>query len=85
MNDVLIDGHALIHGLDEVDIRYAWGNFAVRRMRRGGDVWVSIGFSARGVEIEMVVLELFDGSMLVIHALSPAMEKIKRELGLGRR
>lgn len=84
MNDVLIDSHALIHGLDEEDIRYAWDNFAARRMRRGGDVWVSIGFSARGAEIEMVALELADGSMLVIHALSPATEK-KRELGLGRR
>ncbi len=85
MNDVLIDSHALIHGLDEEDIRYAWDNFAARRMRKGGDVWVSIGFSARGAEIEMVALELFDGSMLVIHALSPATEKVKRELGLGRR
>lgn len=51
---------------------------------RGDDCWVSIGFDAAGTEIEMVGLITADGKTLVIHALSPATEKMRRELGIAR-
>lgn len=79
-----IHPHALKHRLSEEDIKYAWDNFVSRRLRKGGDYWVSVGFDRSGREIELVGAILADGTILVIHAMSPATKRLKRELGLGR-
>ena len=81
----IVHGHALVHGLREEDIVYAWEHFLAKRMRVGGDYWVAVGFDRYGHEIEMVAAALADGRVLIIHAMCPATEKVKRELGLSRR
>ena len=83
MGELVVLPSALKHGLDAGQIEEAWDNFVVRRPR-GDDVMVAIGFSG-DVEVEMVGLLAADGKTLVIHAMSPATEKIMRELGIGRR
>ena len=80
MLELLIHNHALEHGLSEDDIRCAWENF-VKMRPRGKDFEVRIGFDSSGREIGMVGALLTDGDVLVIHAKSPAIPSIKRELG----
>ncbi len=84
MDEIRIHPHALKHDLSPEEIIYAWCNF-VRKRPRGDDCWVTIGFTSVGCEVEMVGMVLAEGTTLVIHALSPATEQIKRELGLRRR
>ena len=84
MCEVAVHQHALKHGLSQEDVLYAWENF-IRRQPRGVDVWAAIGFDAWGRELEMVAVVQSDGSLLIIHALSPATLNMKRELGLDRR
>lgn len=83
MGEIVVLPSALKHGLDAEQIEEAWENFVARRPR-GDDVIVGIGFSG-DIEVEMVGLLTADGKTLVIHAMSPATEKIMRELGIGRR
>ena len=83
MNEISIHKTALKHGLTEQSIREAWDNFIVRRAR-GDDYLVAIGFDSLGREIEMVALVMVDGSLLIIHGMSPSTEKLRRELGLRR-
>ena len=83
MQDIVVLPSALKHGLSASSLTEAWHNFVAKRPR-GSDCWVAIGFDANGAEIEMVGLVTADEDILVIHGLSPATEKIKRELGLGR-
>lgn len=84
MEEIRIHSHAFKHGLSKDEIVYAWHNFACKRPRHD-DCWVAIGFTASGREVEMVGMALIDGSTLIIHALSPATERMRRELGLRRR
>ena len=83
MGTVVVLSSALKHGLSEDSLMQAWENF-VRKRPRGVDCWVAIGFDSAGREIEMVGLVTAAGETLVIHGLSPATEKLKRELGLVR-
>ncbi|MEC4293893.1 hypothetical protein [Adlercreutzia shanghongiae] len=83
MSQLRVHQHSRKHGLDNEDIIYAWYNF-VRKRQRDDDCWVAIGFDRAGHEIELVGILLADGSTLIIHTLSPATEKIKRELKLKR-
>ena len=83
MDELVVLKSALKHGLSEESINAAWSGF-VRKRPRGDDCWVSIGFDAKGRQIEMVGLVLANGTILIIHAMSPATEKMLRELGLGR-
>ena len=80
MLELIIHEHALKHGMSEDDIRYAWDNF-VKTQPRGEDFEVRIGFDADGKEVGMVGAKLADGDVLVIHAKSPAISSIKKELG----
>ena len=80
MLELIVHGNALEHGLSEDDIRYAWDNF-VKMRPRGEDFEVRIGFDSAGREIGMVGAKLEDGDALVIHAKSPAISSIKKELG----
>ena len=84
MDKIVVLPSAFKHGLTEESIKEAWCGF-VRKRPRGDDCWVSIGFDSQGREIEMVGLVAADGTILIIHALSPATEKLLRELGLGGR
>jgi len=79
MDLIRIHPHALKHDLSQEEISFAW------KRPRGDDCWVTIGFTGTGREVEMVGIILADGTTLIIHALSPATERMKRELGLGRR
>lgn len=83
MGELVVLPSALKHGLEAKQIEEAWGSFVAKRPR-GDDVAVAIGFSG-DVEIEMVGLLTADGKTLMIHAMSPATEKVARELGIGRR
>ena len=83
MEEVVVLPSALKHGLPEQSIREAWNTFVAKRPR-GDDCWVAIGFDAAGREIELVGLVTADLRVLIIHSMSPATEKIRRELGLGR-
>ena len=83
MDEIRIHPHALKHGVAQEEIIYAWRNFA-RKRPRGDDCWVTIGFTNIGHEVEMIGMVLADGTTLIIHAISPATERIKRELGRAR-
>ena len=84
MDKLVIMQSAFKHGLSEESIKEAWSGF-VRKRPRGDDCWVAIGFDTKGRQIELVGLVLADGTILIIHAMSPATEKMLRELGLGGR
>lgn len=84
MGIIEVHSSALKHGISQKSIVYAWENF-VRKRPRGDDMLVAIGFDAHGREIEMVALVLAGGCELIIHALSPATEKMRRELDIRRR
>lgn len=83
MNEIIVMPSALKHGLTKESLIEAWTNY-VRKRPRGVDCWVAIGFDSEGIEIEMVGLVTMDGSILIIHGLSPATQKNKRELNLVR-
>ena len=86
VDELIINPHALIHGLTADEIEAAWNNFAARQHRGApneGEI-VAIGFDASGRAVEMVAIEGVFGIM-VIHALTPPTEKVIRELGLTRR
>lgn len=83
MNAVRIAPSALKHGISAAEAVAAWENFACKQ-RRSDDAWIAIGFSASGKEIELVALDLLDGDVLIVHAMSPSTEKMRRELGMGR-
>lgn len=84
MEEIRIHSRAFKHGLSKDEITFVWHNFARKRPRHD-DCWVAIGFTASAREVEMVGMALIDGSMLIIHALSPATERTRRELGLRGR
>ncbi|MBC2889320.1 hypothetical protein [Gordonibacter massiliensis (ex Traore et al. 2017)] len=84
MDDIIVHPHSLKHGLTEEDVAYAWNNFA-RKRPRGDDYWVALGFDGKGREVELVAAVLADGTLLLIHAKTPATKKFKKELGYGRR
>lgn len=83
MDGIVVLPSAMKHGISKQSLIEAWVNF-VRKRPRGEDCWVAIGFDACGREIEMVGLVTVEGEVLIIHGLSPATEKMKRELGLVR-
>ena len=83
MLDIIVLEAALKHGISESSILQAWDNFASKRPRIDY-CCVFIGFDNEGTEIEMVGLETADLQILIIHAMSPATEKIRRELGIAR-
>ena len=83
MQRIVVLPSALKHGLSASSLVEAWCNFVAKRPR-GNDCWVVIGFDAGGSEIEMVGLVTIEDDILIIHGMSPAADKIRRELGLGR-
>ena len=82
---VMVAEHALKHGLSEADIRYAWKNY-IRMQQRPApkeDYVAAIGYTRRGVLVQMVAIIVEDGH-LVIHATAPPTNKVLKELGMAR-
>ena len=69
------------------DAIHAW-RFCIRSMPRLGkepEEWVGIGMDSSGRLLEVVAIRNDSGAWLIKHAQTPPQEKIKRELGFGRR
>lgn len=69
------------------DAIHAW-RFCVKSMLRVGkepEEHVGIGYDASGRLLEVVAIRGDSGAWLVKHAQTPPQERIKRELGFGRR
>ena len=69
------------------DAIHAW-RYCLRSMQRIGkepEEHVGIGYDATGRLLEVVVIRGNLGAWLIKHAQTPPQEKIKRELGFGRR
>ena len=69
------------------DAIHAW-RFCIKSMPRLGkepEEWVGIGMDAAGRLLEVVAIRNERGAWLIKHAQTPPQEKIKRELGAGRR
>ena len=69
------------------DAAHAWKH-CVRSMSRIGtepEEHVGIGYDASGRLLEVVAVRDAKGDWLVKHAQTPPQERVKRELGLGRR
>ena len=88
MGKVVVDPHALKHGLSEVEVRYAWDTPIVCRQRNGAfdpPIWIAIGVLPDGRMAELVALEDDLGRWHVFHAMVPPTKKFKRELGMTGR
>lgn len=71
--------------LSEEDVRGAWLCYVSMARREGvDDYYVAVGFDSRGRAIEMVAVEMIDGSWYICHALTPPAKSVLRELGLMR-
>ncbi len=69
------------------DAIHAW-RYCLRSMQRIGkepEEHVGIGYDATGRLLEVVAIRGNSGAWLIKHAQTPPQEKIKRELGFGRR
>lgn len=74
--------------LTEEDVVHAW-KFCIKsmlRIEKEPEEWVGIGYDLTGRLVEIVALRSeLNGAWLIKHAQTPPQEKIKRELGFGRR
>lgn len=86
MNNLIVEEHALKHGLSKEQILYAWGNFVMRQNRSSPneDQVVVIGYDRTGRPLQIIATEKPFG-FLIYHAMTPPTKKILRELGLLRR
>lgn len=86
MEEVVIDRHALKHGLGAEDIEYAWEHF-VRRQHRGapneGEVAV-VGYDRKGRLVQLVAYRA-EACVVIFHAMTPPTKKLMAEVGLVRR
>lgn len=80
----VVHRNALKHGLSEREVAFAWENFAIGAVRVPGEREVRIGYTASGIEVEMVGALLATGEWLVYHALSLATKKVKLEIRRAR-
>ncbi|GEM_PF-498677 len=87
MDEVVVDPHALKHGLSEEEVRHAWCTPIACR-QRGGEcdppTWVAIGVLPDGRMAELVALEDSQGRWHVFHAMVPPTKKFRWELGMAR-
>ena len=87
MDEVYVHKHALKHGLDEEEIVYAWSNFVRSQQRQTPkeDQIVRIGYGRKTSQAIQMIGILAPHGTLIIHAMCPVQESIKKELGLPRR
>ena len=73
--------------ISKEDAAHAWLHCKRSMVRIGKEPeeHVGIGFDASGRLIEVVAIRNEAGDWLIKHAQTPPQEKIKRELGFGRR
>lgn len=86
MNDLVVEEHALKHGMSKEQILYAWENFIARQNRSSpneGQI-VVIGCDRMGRLLQIIAAEKPFG-FLIYHAMTPPTRKILKELGLLRR
>lgn len=85
MDELIIDEHALKHGLEPEEIEHAWHNF-VAKVYRGapneGEV-IAVGYDGRGRFMEMVGAERSFGTV-IFHAMTPPTRIVIRELGMEK-
>ncbi len=87
----------MIYALDRVherhpditkeDAIHAW-RFCIKsmpRLEKEPEEHVGIGYDASGRLLEVVAIRGNNGAWLIKHAQTPPQERIKRELGFGRR
>ena len=69
------------------DAAHAWLHCRRSMLRIGKEPeeHVGIGYDASGRLLEVVAIRNAEGDWLIKHAQTPPQERIKRELGLGRR
>lgn len=87
MDEVVVDPHALKHGLSEEEVHHAWCTpIACRQRGEECDppTWVAIGVLPDGRMAELVALEDSQGRWHVFHAMVPPTKKFKRELSMAR-
>lgn len=67
------------------DVAHAWGNRVAEAFRVGAspECVCAVGFDRAGRMVEMVAVELADGTPLVYHAMTPPSRKTLAEVGLG--
>lgn len=86
MDDVIVGDHALVHGLNEEQIRYAWRNFIAKKYRGSpneGQI-VALGNDQQGKLMQIVAAQKPYG-ILIYHAMTPPTKKVLNELGMLRR
>lgn len=69
------------------DAAHAW-QYCIKSMPRLGkepEEHVGIGYDSSGRLLEVIAIRNSAGDWLVKHAQTPPQERVKRELGLGRR
>lgn len=69
------------------DAAHAW-EYCIRSMPRldkNPSEYVGIGYDGSGRLLEVIAIRNNQGDWLVIHAQTPPQERVKRELGFGRR
>lgn len=86
MGNLVVEEHALKHGLSKEQILYAWGNFVMRQNRSSPneDQIVVIGYDRTGRPLQIIAADKPFG-LLIYHAMTPPTKKILRELGLLRK
>ena len=85
MDALIIDEHALKHGLDPEDIEHAWFNFIAKAYRGApneGEA-IAIGYDSRGRLVELVGAQRPFGT-IVFHAMTPPTRNVMREPGMER-
>ena len=88
MDEVVVDPHALKHGLSEEEVRHAWCTPIACR-QRGGEcdppTWVAIGVLPDERMAELVALEDSQGRWHVFHAMVPAHQEVQAGTRHGER
>lgn len=83
---LIIDEHALKHGVSADDIGWAWEHFFAKRYRgapREGEI-VLAGFDHEGREVEIVAAIRSFGTV-IFHANRPLSASVRRELEIDKR
>lgn len=83
--NIIVEPHALKHGLSVSEIRYAWATIMASRLR-GDDSepprWIAIGWLPDGRLAQMVAIEDNKGDWRIFHAMTPPTKSFCKELGL---
>ncbi|MDD7465262.1 MAG: hypothetical protein PUK59_03375 [Actinomycetaceae bacterium] len=82
---IVIEPHALKHGLSANEVTYAWETLLECRMRldeRFPPRWIGLGVLPDGRLTQLVATEGADGVWHVFHAMTPPTKVFLKELGL---